>query len=98
MPVSVVVTLKTQPGTADAMLAGLKEMLPDTRAFPGCKGVEVTRDLDNPDTLYLLERWEERANHEAYTAWRAERGDFDGLGEALSEPPTFAYSEPQAGV
>jgi quinol monooxygenase YgiN len=98
MAIDVIVRLKTKPGTTQAMLEGLQGILPDTRAFHGCRRVDVVRDSDDLETVFLLEEWEERANHEAYMAWRAERGDLDGLAEVLVEPPTFTYVEKVPGV
>ena len=44
MSVTVLATLKLKPGLADTVLGGLKEMLPDTRAFAGCEDVLVCQD------------------------------------------------------
>ena len=51
MSVTVLATLKLKPGLADTVLGGLKEMLPDTRAFAGCEDVLVVARGDLADSL-----------------------------------------------
>jgi len=89
--VTVLATLKLKPGMAEAVLGGLKGLLPDTRAYQGCQSIKIVQDLDNPDTVALVEEWENRSDHEAYLAWRAEQGELDKMAEVLAEPPTFQY-------
>jgi quinol monooxygenase YgiN len=66
-------------------------LLPDTRRRPGCQGVEVTTNLDDPDNLVLVERWATRKQYEDYLAWRQQRGDLDKLAAALAGPPSIRY-------
>jgi quinol monooxygenase YgiN len=98
MAVTVHVQLKTKPGQAESVLAGLKDMLPETRAFAGCREIHILSDLDDPDGIGLVEEWEERTNHEAYLAWRTETGALAGLAEVLVEPPKFTYYEQRKDI
>lgn len=98
MPVTVLAQLKTKPGLVEDVLHGLKELLPETRAFAGCLGIHIVRDLDDPDSFALIEEWEERANHEAYLAWRTEEGTLAGMMDVLAEPPRFTYYEQRRDV
>ena len=91
MPVTVLATLRLKPGLAETVLAGLAQQAPDTRAHAGCRGVRITQDLDDPDTVVAIMEWDSRADHEAYLAWRAASGDLDALGEVIREPPAFTY-------
>jgi quinol monooxygenase YgiN len=91
MAVTVLATLRLKPGLAETVLGGLKEMLPDTCAFQGCLGVKIAQDMDNPDTIALVEEWENRSDHEAYMAWRTETGALASMAEVLAEPPSFVY-------
>ena len=97
MSVTVLATLKLKPGLADTVLGGLKEMLPDTRAFAGCEDVLVCQDQDAPDTVILVETWGARSDHEAYMAWRTETGALASMAEVLAEPPVFTYCN-QTGI
>lgn len=94
MSVTVLATLKLKPGLADTVLGGLKDMLPDTRAYAGCESVDVVRDMDNPDTVILVEQWGARSDHEAYMAWRTETGALAAMAEVMAEPPIFTYCNP----
>lgn len=91
MSVTVIATLKLKPGMADTVIGGLKEMLPDTRAFQGCESVDVVHDMDNPDTLILVEEWGARSDHEAYMAWRTETGALAAMADVLADAPVFTY-------
>lgn len=45
--------------------------LTDTRAFPGCLGVTVLIDSDDPAHVVVYETWESIEHDRAYRAWRA---------------------------
>jgi quinol monooxygenase YgiN len=38
----------------------LKEILPDTRAYDGCLGVDVITNQDDGNNLVLVEKWKTR--------------------------------------
>jgi quinol monooxygenase YgiN len=91
MSVTVLATLKLKPGLVETVLSGLKEILPDTRAFSGCRSIKIAQDVDNPDTVILVEEWDARSDHEAYMAWRTETGTLASMADVLAEPPAFTY-------
>jgi quinol monooxygenase YgiN len=76
-------------GTGMQLAETFRALLPDTRNKDGCQGVEVTTNLDNPDNLFLVERWATRKHYEDYLAWRQQRGDIDKLAGALAGPPSI---------
>jgi quinol monooxygenase YgiN len=43
----------------------------DTRAFPGCLGVDVLVDVEDEAHFLLIEKWESLEHDRAYRAWRA---------------------------
>ena len=94
MAVVVVLDVTAKAGTGSQLLALFRRILPDTRARKGFQAIEVSVNLDNPDNLILIERWDSRADYEAYLGWRKERGDLDNLGAALAGPPAIRYFEP----
>ncbi len=93
MPITVVLELNLKPDRVDDVLAGLKEILPDTRAFDGCLSVSVVRDADNRSHIALIERWEQRADQERYFAWRQETGALAAVADDSTGPPTVTYYE-----
>jgi len=93
MPITVVLELNLKPDRVDAVLGGLKEILPGTRAFDGCVSVSVVRDADDRSHVALIERWEQRSDQERYFAWRQETGALAGLAEDATGPPSVTYYE-----
>ena len=67
------------------------EILPDTRSFDGCEGLDVKINSDDPNNLVLVERWQSRPHYEKYFAWRQETGLIDRLGPVLGAPPSIRY-------
>ena len=91
MSILVLFEMDAAPGRLDDLTAMLAEQLPDTRRFDGCESVTVHRDQDAPDRLTLVERWSERAKHQAYVRWRTDRGDVGPLAALLAGPPAARY-------
>jgi quinol monooxygenase YgiN len=89
----VVLEARAKPGTGDALLALVEKMLPDTRDKPGCLNIDVTRNMNDPDDLLLVMRWESRGHYERYYQWRVERGDLNLLGGALAASPSIRFFE-----
>jgi quinol monooxygenase YgiN len=87
-----------KPEKAEEFVSMLQAALPDTRAYEGCEGVETHINQDDPNHLFLIERWGARSDHEAYLAWRAETGMMDTVGDYLSGPPKFTYLDARPEV
>ena len=65
-----------------------------TRNFEGCININCYDNLDNEDSLILIQQWEERKNHEDYLKMRKETGLLDKLNnEFLKEPLCPVYME-----
>lgn len=91
MSVTVLLDLKAAPGSIGELKKIFVEVLPDTRAYDGCEGLEVKLNQDDGDNLVLLERWQSRPHYEKYFAWRQETGLLDRLGPLLGAPPSVRY-------
>lgn len=98
MPVTVVLELHMKPDTVDEMLKGLAADLPDTRAYKGNLSVDVARDQADPCHITLIERWEQRADQEAYIAWRTSTGLMEKTAAASAAPPIITYYDELPGV
>lgn len=46
---------------------------------------------DNPDRLFVWEKWATRADQESYLQWRTEAGFLEALAPALAEPPRIVH-------
>ena len=88
---AVLVELSCVSGTGPEYLAAILPMLADTRAFEGCELVEAYSDQDDPDTVFLWERWASRQNQEAYLAWRIETGTLDDMARFMAADPRFVH-------
>jgi quinol monooxygenase YgiN len=91
--VTVIVLLEFQvkPEAIDGMKAMMKEVLPDTRSYPGCQGVDVGNDPDNPGNFVFCERWASRDLYEKYLSWRTSTGMMDEFGSKLAGAPSVRY-------
>ena len=74
-----IVELPCNEGQGGALTAFLTEALVDTRAFDGNQLIEVYSDQENPDTVFIWEKWESRGHYDTYLAWRIETGLMDAL-------------------
>jgi quinol monooxygenase YgiN len=93
MSVVVLLEIQVKPEAVNEVKAMLKENLPDTRAYAGCQGLEVYRNLDETGNLVFYERWDSREQYQKYLAWRTESGAMDRLGALLKAPPSIRYYE-----
>jgi quinol monooxygenase YgiN len=69
---TVLVRMQAKPGEGDQLVEVVNQISPDTVSRDGALSFELVRDLDDPDTLVMIEKWRDRADHEAYAAWREE--------------------------
>lgn len=74
-----IVEFPCNAGSGAGLLETLRGALVDTRAFAGNEGIETYSDQENPDLVFLWEKWATRADYEAYLAWRMETGLMDVL-------------------
>ena len=89
MTVTVLLEIAVKPDVD--MVGMMKQLLPETRAYDGCEGIEVTQNQDDSNNIVLIEKWASRDHYEKYFAWRTERGDIDTLGATLTGPPSIRY-------
>jgi len=75
----------------DAFDQLMRDILGDTRAYDGCEGITVQRNLDEPAKVMLIEHWQTREQYDKYLAWREENGSLGKIGELLDGPPSIRY-------
>lgn len=75
----------------DAFDALMRSILADTRAYDGCEGLTVQRNVDESTQVMLIEHWESRAHYDKYIAWRQETGVLGKIVELLDGPPSIRY-------
>ena len=87
----VILDMQVKPEAVDGVKASLKELLPDTRAYDGCQGLDIYEDLDQSGHLVFYERWDSKEHYQRYLSWRTETGAMEQLGKALVGPPSIKY-------
>jgi quinol monooxygenase YgiN len=93
MSVTVLFDAQVKPEAVEQMKATLKAILPETRSYKGCLGIDIFCNLEDGNNLVFHERWESRQHHAKYVAWRTETGVMAKLGAALVAPPRIRYFE-----
>ena len=91
MTTRVILDVKAKPGTGDELIAFVRSILPETRAYDGCTSVDALQNSDDADNVVLLGVWQSREQYEKYLAWQRERGTSARLVEALAEPPIIRH-------
>ncbi len=91
MPVSVLLEVKVKPEHLDDFTGAAKGAFPDTRAFDGNLEIYAVQNQDETNTFVLVEKWESKAHHQKYLAWRTETGFMEKLGALLAGPPSIRY-------
>ena len=87
----VILDMQVKPEAVDGVKASFKDLLPDTRAYDGCQGLDVYEDLDQSGHLVLYERWDSKEHYQRYLSWRTETGAMEQLSKALVGPPSIKY-------
>jgi quinol monooxygenase YgiN len=88
--------LKTE--SVESAPAVIRATLTATRAFPGCLGVTVLVDSDDPAHVVLYETWESLDHDRAYRAWRASAEGASQLGSILAAAPKLSLFTVAEGV
>ena len=91
MSVTVILEAKAKPENRDKLKQLFVDILPDTRAYGGCQGLELIVNQEDPETLIVFERWESRKHYEAYLKWRTDTGALATLVPMLATPPSIRY-------
>lgn len=87
----VLLEIQVKPEKVNDVKAMLKQVLPDTRSYAGCQGIDIYDNLDTQGNMVFYERWDSPAHYQKYLAWRKETGVLDKLGENLAGPPSIRY-------
>jgi quinol monooxygenase YgiN len=93
MTVLTLVEAKIKPQCANDLTSLLRELLPSTRAFAGCKSVAVDLSEDGV-SLLLVEHWDSKEARQKYAAWRMTTDHGRQLGTLLDGPLSIRYFRP----
>ena len=91
MSITVFLEAPVKVGEISNMKSYLAEILPDSRTYDGCQGMDVYFNTENESNMVVVEHWDSRSHHEKYLSWRIETGVMDKLGAMLAGPPSIRY-------
>jgi len=89
MSVAVILKLAVKEESAEELKKYLKEILPDTRSFEGCQGVQLYENKKSPTKMIIHSKWISEEADKKYMAWRTETGVFDKVAPMLTAPPSL---------
>jgi quinol monooxygenase YgiN len=79
MSVLVIVEAQIKSGELPNMKSYLKELLPDTRKFEGCKSLDVYSNTEDYNNIVFVEEWVSPSHYKKYHAWRTETGAIENI-------------------
>ena len=83
---TLILTFPCKPGLGKDLLEIFRSALADTRAFKGCLSLATYTSASNEDDIILVEEWDQRSSHSAYSKWRTETGMPELLAPILAGP------------
>ncbi|MDX6420049.1 MAG: hypothetical protein QOG28_4669 [Trebonia sp.] len=98
MAITAILDLELKADSLEKANQVLHATLTGTRAFPGCLGVTVLVDSDNPAHVVVYETWESLEHDRAYRAWRATAEGASDLGSILAAAPKLSQFTVAEGV
>jgi quinol monooxygenase YgiN len=93
MTILVLVEVKVKPQCLNELTTLLRELLPATRAFPGCESVAAALSEDG-NSLTLVERWGSKEDRQKYASWRMTTDHGRQLVALLDGPLSIRYIDP----
>ena len=91
MSVIVIVNMSAKQESLEELKKYFKKVLPDTRKYDGCQGVQFCQSRESPTKFIIHAKWESEEAQKKYIAWRVETGEFDKLNPMLTEPPSMEF-------
>jgi quinol monooxygenase YgiN len=88
---TITLSLTHVPGKAKEVDDFFVAILPDTRAYKGCRSVHAYRHRTDENRMILIEEWDSLADYDAYFAWRNSSGTLAALIPLLAGAPQVDY-------
>ena len=92
--VVVVATFKAREGKVEEVIAGLTPVIEQTHGEAGCLSYALHRDVNDPDTLVLVERWTSQVALESHFQQPYMAGLGELAAELLAAPPSLHFCTP----
>ena len=91
MSVIVLVNLNVKKEHIEELKKYFKEILPDTRSFEGCQGVQMYESKESPTKMTIHAKWVSEEAQKKYMSWRMDSGALDKLIPMLSDHPNLEF-------
>ena len=91
MSVIVLVNLDVKEEFVGELKKYFKEILPGTRSFEGCQGVQLYESKESPTKITIHAKWTSEEAQKKYMSWRMDTGALDKIIPMLSEPPNLEF-------
>ena len=91
MTCQVILEFKAKIDEIDNIQNFLCEILPDTRSYDGCAGLNIIQNMDDPTDFVIVEQWDTRPHYETYLQWRTDTGVLGNLAEKLDGEPSIRF-------
>lgn len=98
MAVTAFLELQLKPDSLDAARTVMRETLAVTRTRPGCLGVTVLVDHNDPAHVVVQETWESLEHDRAYRKWRATPEGASELGTVVAAAPKLSLFTVAEGI
>jgi quinol monooxygenase YgiN len=96
--ITAILDLQLKDDSLETANQALHATLTDTRAFPGCLGVTVLVDRNDPTHVVVFETWESLEHDRAYRAWRASAEGASDVSSILAAAPKLTRFTVAEGV
>ena len=73
------------------MKSYLAQIVPETRSYNGCQGIDIYFNIDNSGNMIALQQWKSRSHFDKYQQWRRETGVVAKSESMLTEPISTRY-------
>ena len=91
MSVIVYVNMDVKEESLDEFKKYFKEILPDTRSFDGCQGVQLYQSKETPTKMIIHSKWDSEEAQKKYMSWRMDSGALDKIIPMLSDHPNLEF-------
>jgi quinol monooxygenase YgiN len=89
MSVIAIVSLDVKKELVEELKKYFKEILPDTRSFEGCQGVQLYESQESPTKMTIHAKWTSEEAQKKYMEWRIDNGSLEKIIPMLSEHPNL---------
>ena len=85
--------MTTKPGGRDELIDLLRVTIGALGDAPGLLDYTINTVLDDPDKLWITERWTSKSAHDTVTKTTANKAETARIMELLAAPPVSNYGE-----